>query len=84
LPQHKSAIKAVKTSEKARQRNRRVKSMIRSTLAQFKDTKEKTADNLKVVNKVLDKAAARGVIHKNKAARIKSQMARLTSGKKTS
>jgi len=77
LPQHKSAAKRMKTSEKSRQRNKRVKSIIRGTLKTYKDDKEKSLDKLKVVFKVADKAAAKKVIHKNKAARIKSRMAKL-------
>ena len=76
MPQHKSAVKRMKTSEKARQRNKRVKSMIRGTLKTYLDDKEKSLDKFKVVAKVIDKAAAKKVIHKNKASRIKSRMAR--------
>jgi small subunit ribosomal protein S20 len=69
----------MKTSLKARQRNKAVKSVIRGTLKEYQADQEKTTDKLKVVTKVLDKAASKKVIHKNKAARIKSRMARMAN-----
>jgi len=83
LPQHKSAAKRIKTSEMARQRNRRVKSSVRAALKTYLTDKEKSPDKLKAIARVLDKAASRKVIHKNKAARLKSRLAKLTGGKKT-
>ena len=79
MPQHKSCYKRMKTSLKARQRNKAVKSVIRGTLKQYQADQEKTPDKLKVVAKVLDQAASNKVIHKNKAARIKSRMAKLAN-----
>jgi small subunit ribosomal protein S20 len=67
----------MKTSQKARQRNKAVKTVIRGTLKDYKADQEKTTDKLKVVAKVLDQAASNKVIHKNKAARLKSRMAKL-------
>ena len=73
----------MKTSEIARQRNRRVKTTVRSSLKSFMADKEKSPDKLKAITKVLDKAASKRVIHKNKAARLKSRLARLTKPKKS-
>jgi small subunit ribosomal protein S20 len=67
----------MKTSQKARQRNKAVKTVIRGTLKDYKADQDKTTDKLKVVAKVLDQAASNKVIHKNKAARLKSRMAKL-------
>ena len=67
----------MKTSQKARQRNKAVKSVVRGTLKDYKADQDKTADKLKIVAKVLDQAASNKVIHKNKAARLKSRMAKL-------
>jgi len=64
----------MKTSRLARQRNKRVKTSIRSALKTFNS--EKNPENLKTVAKVLDKAALKNVIHKNKAARLKSRLAK--------
>jgi small subunit ribosomal protein S20 len=78
LPTHKSAEKRMKTAEKARQNNRRIKSHIRSAVKDF--TAEKSdankSEKLKKVASILDKAAGKNVIHKNKAARAKSRLAR--------
>jgi len=54
----KSQIKRNKQNEKARQRNKAVKSSLRTACRQ------------------LDKAASKGVIHKNQAANRKSAIAR--------
>jgi small subunit ribosomal protein S20 len=61
-----------------RARNRTVKSLVRGavktvTAATTVDDKK---SSLREVSSVVDKAAAKGVIHKNKAARIKSRLAR--------
>ena len=68
----------MKTAEKARQRNRRIKSLIRGAVKDF--TAEKgdanKSEKLKKVASILDKAAGKNVIHKNKAARAKSRLAR--------
>ncbi len=82
MPTHKSAEKRIKTSEKARLRNRRIKAMVRGTVKDFEAEKDtaKKSEKFKKVSSVLDKAASKGVIHKNKAARDKSRL--LKSAKK--
>jgi small subunit ribosomal protein S20 len=83
LPTHKSAAKRVKTAERDRQRNKNVKSILRATVKEFKSSKggEKKASEFKELVSLLDKAAHRRVIHKNKAARTKSRLARLLKTK---
>ena len=71
----------MKTSEKARQRNKRVKSVFRGKIKEFQSDKEKSPASLNQVVKILDKAAARNVIHKNKAARLKSRLAKMAAKK---
>ncbi len=70
----KSQIKRNKTNEKARDRNRAVKSEIRtrakSAVAAVGSENEGSA--LRLAVKRIDKAAAKGVIHKNQAANKKS------------
>lgn len=78
----KSAKKRIKTSQKARVRNTRrkreikknVKDLIREATKEKKDVNE-IKDMLRKLDKGVDKAASRGVIHRNKASRIKSRMA---------
>lgn len=70
----KSQIKRNKTNEKARDRNRAVKSEIRtrakSAVAAVGSENEESA--LRLAVKRIDKAAAKGIIHKNQAANKKS------------
>lgn len=78
MPTHKSAEKRIKTAEKARQRNRRVKSLIRSAVKELTTEKDqaKKPEKLKKAASILDKAARKNVIHKKKAARAKSRLAK--------
>jgi len=76
----KSQLKRIKTNEKARQRNKAVKSSLKTAIRKFRaaaaagDT-EKTAAALRDASRALDKATSKGVIHKNAAANKKSAMA---------
>ena len=77
----KSQIKRVKTNEKARQRNKSVKSAVRTAVRKFReaaeagDTEQATVLQ-RAASKALDKAASKGVIHPNQAANRKSSMAK--------
>ena len=75
----KSQIKRNRTNEKARVRNKaaksEVKTRIKKAVASAEATgTETTAEDLRVAVKRLDKAAARGIIHKNQAANRKSRL----------
>ncbi|MFC4942221.1 30S ribosomal protein S20 [Pseudonocardia sp. GCM10023141] len=77
----KSQIKRVKTNEKRRQRNKSVRSSVRTAVRKFREASEagdvETASTLqRAASKALDKAASKGVIHKNQAANLKSNMAK--------
>ena len=76
----KSQIKRNKTNEAARQRNQSVRSALRTALRNFRETvaggdKDQAAAQLVTTSRALDKAASKGVIHKNQAANKKSAMA---------
>jgi small subunit ribosomal protein S20 len=77
----KSQIKRNKTNEKARLRNKAVKSSLKTAVKKFRvaaeagDTATATA-LLKDASRSLDKAASKGVIHKNQAANRKSALAK--------
>jgi small subunit ribosomal protein S20 len=80
LPNIKSAKKWVRASEKRRKRNLDVKTSLKSVF------KKATADGAKPDSKqhaisAFDKAAARGIIHKNKANRKKSRLAKRAAKK---
>ena len=76
----KSQIKRIKTNEKARLRNKSVKSALKTAVRRFRtaaDAGDKVAAEreLAIASRSLDKAASKGVIHTNQAANRKSAMA---------
>ena len=77
----KSQIKRIKTNEKARVRNKAVRSSLKTSVRKFREVaetgdKDATITALKDASKALDKAAAKGVIHANQAANRKSALAK--------
>lgn len=89
MPHLKSAKKRMRQNIKRRDHNRAVKKSLKKQLKSVFEVggdKAKTVDDLNkeavAAVKKLDKAAARGVIHRNTAARKKSQIARLINQKK--
>ena len=77
----KSQIKRNKQNEKARQRNKAVKSSLRTSVRKFRAAAdegnlEDAEVLLRAATRQLDKAVSRGVIHKNQAANRKSAIAR--------
>lgn len=77
----KSQQKRIKTNERARLRNKSVKSSLRTAVRAFREAaasgdKEKASELLLATSRKLDKAASKGVIHKNQAANKKSALAR--------
>jgi len=73
MPIIKSAKKRVKTTKKATVRNARVKKTLRGALKSF--SKSTTSKNHSAAQSALDKAAKKGLLHKNKVARKKRQLA---------
>ena len=75
-----SAKKRVKVSEKKNLRNRIVKSGMRTSIrkldAAIAEDPKKAQAQLSVTSSVIDKAASKGVIHKNAANRKKARLAR--------
>ena len=76
----KSQIKRIGTNEKARLRNKSVRSSLKTAIRQFRDAaeagdRERTLAALQSASRKLDKAASAGVIHANQAANKKSAMA---------
>jgi small subunit ribosomal protein S20 len=77
----KSQLKRIKTNEKARQRNKAVKSSLKTSIRRFRaavDAGDATqaGEALQAASRQLDKAASKGVIHANQAANKKSAMAK--------
>ena len=77
----KSQIKRIKTNQKAQERNRAVKSEVRTAVRTAREAiaagdKDSAQVAVKAANRKLDKAASKGVIHKNQAANKKSAMSK--------
>ena len=77
----KSQIKRNKQNEKARLRNKAVKSSLKTSVRKFRVAAdsgdvEAAAAAMRDACRSLDKAASKGVIHKNQAANRKSAIAR--------
>ncbi|MFF2650537.1 30S ribosomal protein S20 [Streptomyces sp. NPDC058045] len=76
----KSQIKRIKTNEKARQRNKAVKSSLKTAIRRTREAvaagdAEKANVLAREASRKLDKAVSKGVIHKNQAANKKSALA---------
>jgi small subunit ribosomal protein S20 len=84
LPHHKSAKKRLKTSEERRLRNRTNRAQLRSSVKEFRRLIAGGANegdqpvDLSRMYSLLDLQARKGIIHPNKAARLKSRLAGLS------
>lgn len=77
----KSKQKRILTNEKARQRNKAVRSAVRTEIRKFRAAvaegdKAAAEKQLRVASRALDKSVSKGVFHRNNAANKKSNMAR--------
>ena len=86
MPNTKSAMKRVKTNLKRAERNKSVKSVLKTSITRFQealDSNNMEAAKTALVRayKVIDKAVVHGVIHKNNASRKKSRLARMLNRK---
>ncbi len=75
---HKSAQKRARQTKKITERNKKVKALIKGSIKKVSTAKEKALaeTEFKKTTRILDRAAAKGVIHKNKAANVKSKLAK--------
>ncbi|MDQ0952584.1 small subunit ribosomal protein S20 [Streptomyces phaeochromogenes] len=83
----KSQIKRIKTNEKARLRNKAVKSSLKTAIRKAREAAaagdvEKATEAAREASRKLDKAVSKGVIHKNQAANKKSALASKVSSLK--
>lgn len=79
MPIIKSAKKRARTATKAAARNSKTKRSLRGAVKSFQSVLTGGKDSRKAQSKAqssIDKAAKKGVIHKNKAARKKRQLAK--------
>jgi small subunit ribosomal protein S20 len=77
LPNVKSAEKRMRTSRVRAERNKQNRSRLRTALKKVRNAEspEAAAEALRAATALLDRAAARRLIHPNKAARTKSRLA---------
>ena len=76
----KSKVKRNKTNEQNRQRNQAVKSNLKTHIRKFRQAadagdRDKAVELQRAAGRALDKAASKGVIHRNQAANKKSALA---------
>lgn len=79
MPNIKSAIKRVKVNAKKNLRNRMIKSAMRTNVKKFDvalNAGQADAALLSATQGAVDKACAKGVIHKNAANRKKARLAK--------
>jgi len=85
MANHKSAEKRIRSSQTKRTSNRYHARTVRNAVKKLKDTSDATeaGKSLPVVVSQLDKLAKKGVIHKNKAANLKSKLMKKANVTKT-
>ncbi len=81
----KSQIKRNRTNEKARVRNKAVKSSLKTSVRKVREAvaageADKAQELARAASRELDKAASKGVIHRNQAANRKSAVAKAAAG----
>ncbi len=80
MPNTRSAKKRMRQATEARERNRTQRSALRTVVKKTREgagaTTDQTAQALREAEAALDRAARKGLIHKNTAARQKSRLAK--------
>jgi small subunit ribosomal protein S20 len=81
MPQHKSAEKRIRRNERQRQRNIVKRSRLKTAIKKVKNAPDKdtASTELKETVAILDRMAVKGIIHKNKAANLKSKLSKHVS-----
>ena len=82
MPNTRSAAKRIRQAEKQALRNRRIKSMVKTSIRRYEealrgDDRDSARVRLVAAVRQIDKAVAKGVVNKNNAARKKSRLARM-------
>lgn len=76
MANHSATLKDVRQSRKRNERNRYQGKTTRNAIRDFKnlETKTESSEKLPQIASMIDKLAKRGIIHKNKAANLKSKL----------
>lgn len=82
MANHKSAIKRIRQNEVRRLRNRYYHKTTRTAVKVLRNEEDKTAaqEQLPKVISLLDRLAKKNIIHKNKAANLKSKLTKHVNG----
>ncbi|MBQ9435838.1 MAG: 30S ribosomal protein S20 [Bacteroidales bacterium] len=74
MANHKSALKRIRANNKKRLENRYYAKTMRNSLKEIRLIEDKSAamQKLPAMTSLIDKLAKKGIIHKNKAANLKS------------
>ena len=81
----RSARKRIRSNERKRLRNRAVRSSVRTKVAKARrlllgtDVGPNPEEDLRIAIRALDRAAEKGILHKNNARRRKSRLARMAA-----
>lgn len=76
MANHKSALKAHRQNVKRRDANRQQRAKLRTALKTARATETGKGEDLAMTVSLIDKMAAKGIIHDNTAARYKSRLAK--------
>ena len=78
MANHKSSLKRIRQNESRREQNKYVAKTTRNAVKKFRETtdKKEVVAALPKVESMLDRLAKKNVIHKNKAANLKSKLAK--------
>ena len=81
MANHKDALKRVRQSEKRRVHNRYYAKNMRNEVRKFRALTDKSEAEAQLsrIYSIIDRVARRGIIHKNKAANLKSKMTKHTA-----
>lgn len=82
MPNIKSAKKRMRSSVKRTEANTLVNSSMRTAIKKFEKevkagNKDEASNNLNIAIQRIDKAMSSGLVHKNKAARLKSRLTKM-------
>jgi small subunit ribosomal protein S20 len=83
MPRHKSVEKRVRQTERKREKNLIHRSSLKTAVKKVRTaaSKEAAIPELKKTAALLDRLAAKKIIHRNKAANLKSRLAKLVNKK---
>ncbi len=82
MANHKSALKRAKQNEAKNLRNKAVRTRVRSAVKQVRNASPETAaETLVAAQSTIDRAAKKGVLHRNSASRKISRLQKLVNRK---